>query len=318
MHRYVVLIGLLLAGSAAALPEELKAAPAELHADHPLNGTLWDTRSATRADEKALFAEAAKAEWVLLGEKHDNAEHHRLQARVIDELGRRGRRVAVVWEMAEPEHAEALRRANLDTVDDLGRALSWEKRGWPDWREYQPVAEAALIHRMPMLPGKPGRDLVRRVGRGGPLPENLPAELDLSRRYPPEVEAALLEELAISHCGALPEEVLPAMVAVQRFWDAWMAAAMRRARALPASSEGAVLIAGSGHVRKDRAVPWHLNGKSLTLALVEVVPGYTEATDYPAFDPALFDYVWFTPRVDDKDPCEAFAKPAAKETGKSE
>ncbi len=318
MHRYVVLIGLLLFGCAAALPEGAAAAPAELHADHPLNGTLWDTRSGRRADEKSLFAEAARADWVLLGEKHDNAEHHRLQARVVDALGRVDRKVAVVWEMAEPEHAEALRRANLDTVDDLGRALSWGKRGWPDWREYQPVAEAALIHRMPMLPGKPGRDLVRRMSRGDPLPADLPVDVDLSRSYPAEIEAEVLADLAASHCGALPEEALPGMAKVLHFWDAWMAAAMRRSAALPDSSEGAVLIAGSGHVRRDRAVPWHLEGESLTLALVEVVAGHTAATDYPAFDPALFDYVWFTPRVDDEDPCEAFAKPKSEEPEKSD
>ena len=284
------------------------AAPALLHADHPLNATLWDTRSAERVDAEVLFDAAAAADWVLLGEKHDNAEHHKLQARVIDALGRRGRHVAVVWEMAEPQHAGALARATLDNVDALGAALAWEKRGWPDWRDYQPIAEAALIHRLPMLPGKPGRELVRAVRRGAALPDGLPAALDLSRDYPAKIEADLLEELAASHCGALPEKALPAMARVQHFWDAWMAAAMRAATAPPLQVDGAVLIAGSGHVRHDRAVPWHLEGELLTLAFVEVVAGRGLATDYPAFDPALFDYVWFTPRVDEKDPCAAFDK----------
>ena len=297
---------------AAALLQSAAAAPADLHADHPLSGTLWDARSGKPAAEKALFAEAAAADWVLLGEKHDNAEHHRLQALVIDELGRRGRRLAVVWEMAQPEHAEALRRVNLDTVDDLGKALAWQTRGWPDWREYQPIAEAALIHRMPMFPGKPSRDLVRRVADGQALPEDASADLDWARQYPAAVKAELLEELADSHCGMLPEGALAPMAEVQRFWDAWMAAAMRRAVAPAVGTESALLIAGSGHVREDRAVPWYLEGDSVTLALVEVAAGRDEATDYPAFDARLFDYVWFTPQVERDDPCKAFLKQHAQ------
>lgn len=294
----------------------LAAAPATLHSDHPLNGTLWDTRSGQPADETALFAEAAAARWVLLGEKHDNAEHHRLQARVVDALGRAGRRMAVVWEMAEPEQADALKNARLDTVGDLGKALDWEGRGWPAWADYQPIAEAALRHDMPMLPGKPSRALVRSVSRGEALPAELAARLDTAPPYPAGVEAALLAELAESHCGALPPTALAPMARVQRLWDAWMADSMRAATAPPLSADGAVLIAGGGHVRADRAVPRHLPdgaaGGSVTVEMVEVVDGWDTATDYPAFDPRRFDYVWFTPRVDDDDPCDAFsAKPAS-------
>jgi uncharacterized iron-regulated protein len=95
------------------------------------------------------------------------------------------------------------------------------------------------------------------------------------------------------------------MFRVQRLWDAWMADSL-----LGADGEGAILIAGSGHAREDRAVPWQLRarggGESLTLALVEVVAGRDAARDYAAFDPRQFDFVWFTPRVDEKDPCEAW------------
>lgn len=289
-----------------ALSTVAQAAPANLLSDHPLNGSLWDTRSGRPTDEEALLAAAAAADWILVGEKHDNAEHHRLQARIVGALGRLGRRLAVVWEMAEPEHAAALAAARLEEVDGLGRALAWEARGWPAWAEYQPIAEAALAAEMPMLPGKPSQTQVRALAHGESLPPATAERLAWSRRYPAQVEAELLKELAASHCGKLPEAALAPMATVQRFWDAWMADAMRRTKQPPLNAEGAILIAGSGHVREDRAVPWHLEGESLTVALVEVVAGRDAAADYPAFDPQLFDFVWFTPRVDDKDPCEAF------------
>ena len=301
MRHFPALAGLFcLLGAAGAL-----AAPAELHADHPLNGSLWDTRSGRQVDEEIFLAEAATARWVLLGEKHDNAVHHALQARVVGALGRAGRRLAVVWEMAEPEQAPALRAARIETVDGLGAALDWEARGWPAWSEYQPIAEQALTYGLPMRPGKPSTALVRSVSRGEPLPEGLAERLAWQQPYPANSEAALLEELADSHCGAVPEAALGAMFRVQRLWDAWMADSL-----LGADGEGAILIAGSGHVRKDRAVPWQLRarggGESLTLALVEVAAGRDAARDYAAFDPRQFDFVWFTPRVDEKDPCEAW------------
>jgi len=290
------------------LPNAADAAPARLLADHPLAGTLWDTRSAQEVEGRRLLAEAAGVRWVLLGEKHDNAEHHRLQAWVVDGLGRLGGRRAVVWEMAEPEHAGPLAAANLDNVDGLGAAIDWEARGWPAWRDYQPVAEAALIHRMPLLPGKPPRALVRRTGEGGELPPELAERLDWARPFPAAAQEELLGELEASHCGALPQAALGPMARVQRLWDAWMADAMRSAAAAPLSAEQVILIAGSGHVREDRAVPWRLPGESLTLALVEVVAGQERPSAYAAFDAERFDYVWFTPRVDDKDPCAAFAR----------
>jgi uncharacterized iron-regulated protein len=160
-----------------------------------------------------------------------------------------------------------------------------------------------------MYPGKPPQNLVRGVSRGDPLPADLAARLNLALPYPAEMEAALLEELEVSHCGQLPQAALAPMARVQRLWDAWMADALLRGAE---ANDGAVLIAGAGHVREDRAVPRELRlsarggGEILTLALVEVRAGQTDAKAYDAFDPALFDYVWFTPGVDEKDPCAAF------------
>jgi uncharacterized iron-regulated protein len=284
------------------------AAPATLLADHPLTGTLWETRSGKVIDEDQLMAEAASARWVLIGEKHDNAEHHRLQARVVGALGESGRRFAVVWEMAEPEQQGALGRARLENVAGLGQELDWEARGWPAWSEYQPIAEQALAHTMPMFAGKPSRSILKGFSRGEALPPELAAAIEGTPTYTPDVAAEVRAEMAANHCGALPETALGPMVQVQWLWDATMAAGLRAARRSAPDIGGAILIAGSGHVREDRAVPWHLPGDSLSIALVEVARGQEEASDYGAFDPRLYDFVWFTARVDEKDPCEAFGK----------
>ena len=72
---------------------------------------------------------------------------------------------------------------------------------------------------------------------------------------------------------------------------------------------GAILITGAGHARTDRGVPYYLRVADPTAAIVsigflEVRPGADAVSDYAAA--GRFDFVWFTPRVDDSDPCAQF------------
>jgi uncharacterized iron-regulated protein len=65
-----------------------------------------------------------------------------------------------------------------------------------------------------------------------------------------------------------------------------------------------VLIAGAGHVRRDRAVPRHLAepARAIAIGLTEVREGKVEPT---AYDSAGFDYLWFTASKQRPDPCAA-------------
>ena len=62
-----------------------------LERDHPLVGRNWDTRAQAFVTRDALIQRAAGARLVLLGEIHDNADHHRLQAEVLAALLKAGR-----------------------------------------------------------------------------------------------------------------------------------------------------------------------------------------------------------------------------------
>jgi uncharacterized iron-regulated protein len=108
----------------------------------------------------------------------------------------------------------------------------------------------------------------------------------------------------------LPEAMLDAMVTVQRARDATLAAALRRALQ-DSETMSAMLVAGNGHGRTDRGVPADLreasDAKVLSLGLLEVRDGLTTSADYgEAWDSAVppFDFVAFTPRISDADPCE--------------
>lgn len=64
--------------------------------EHALTGKVWDVTAQRFVDPSAVVEHAAAVRFVLLGEIHDNAEHHRIQARILEELLKRGRRPALV------------------------------------------------------------------------------------------------------------------------------------------------------------------------------------------------------------------------------
>src|SRR5436190_24260860 len=59
---------------------------------------IWDVRTARFVSESALIADVAAARYRLLGEVHDNPEHHRIRARLILAIAATGARPAVVME----------------------------------------------------------------------------------------------------------------------------------------------------------------------------------------------------------------------------
>lgn len=276
-----------------------------LERDHVLAGHIWSTAEAEFIDADRLYRELARADFILLGERHDNQDHHLLQASAIKALTRLGRRPAVAFEMIDESQAEALRihlASQSASMEGLGPAIGWEKTGWPDWSFYRPIAEAARAAGLAMRPANLPRDRIREAVRSGPasVPEPARSRLALEQPLAAEVRAAMATDIADAHCNMLPQSLLPGMVFAQRLRDAVMADSL-----LAAGGEGAVLIAGNGHVRNDRGVPLHLGARApersvATLAFIEVDAKRSSPRDYEL----PFDFVWFTPRVDDIDHCE--------------
>ncbi len=285
----------------------------KLDADHALVGKIWDAKRGAFVTLDALVAELARTRFVLLGEKHDNPDHHLLQARVIAELVGRGRRPAVVLEMLEAQQRPALEAyvARDDaTAAGFGAALGWEKTSWPPFAEYRPIMEAAFGARLPLVAGNLAQGEAKSLVKQGlaALPEARVKELRLDQALPAALEASLIDELRASHCGHLPEKLLAPMALAQRARDASLALALARAGV----SDGAVLIAGGGHARRDRGVPYFLARESpgasvASLLFREVRRADVDAPRYLE-DEGPFDYVWFTPRASDEDPCAAFGK----------
>ena len=274
-----------------------------VHADNPLVGKAWDAKGRALVAPEAAEKAALDVPLVLLGEKHDNADHHRLQARALKALVDHGRKPSVAFEMIDLDlqrAVDAFTQSGSVDVDELGRVLEWDKRGWPAWSLYRPIFEVVVAARLKIVATGLSHDLVRKVVREGPgsLPEEIAEHVKMIP-LEPAAAASLDDEIKASHCGMLPDAMVPPMSMAQRVKDALMANLLEQ----NTTPDGAVLIAGNGHVRSDRGVPIYLRKPSITISFVEV-DGSRDAADYAKEAPAKF--VVFTPRVDDEDPCKKF------------
>jgi uncharacterized iron-regulated protein len=288
---------------------------APLGREDALVGRIYDTKERRFVPPAEVVARARGAAFVLLGEKHDNPDHHRLQAWLVASLAQGKRRAAVVFEMIPRDRVavlDAAIAAHPDDPDAIATALDWAHGGWPDFALYRPIFAAALAARMPVVPGDLSRSQLAALRKGGLDALPGPERARLALEPPPSAEArrAFADEVREAHCGVAPDPMVDAMIAVQRARDATLADALLAS----GDVDGGVLIAGAGHVRRDRGAPLYLARRApeqsvLALAFSEVPRGAV-ATDDPLQRAAelgqTFDLVWFTPRVDDEDPCERF------------
>ncbi len=276
-------------------------------ADHPLVGRIVDVGAQAVVEEADLLAALAAADIVLIGETHGNRDHHRVQAMLVHGMGETVS--GVVFEMIGTDQQEVVVlhfKAQPGDTAGLGPALGWETSGWPDWPLYEPIAAAALAVDAEIVGGNlPRRSVDELMAKGvDALDPGLVARTGLREPLEPDLEGRLVETIDEAHCGFAPDDLLPAMLDVQRGRDAQMA---DRLVAIKGRGQS-VLIAGSEHVRRDWGVPYYLNrvapdARVVSIALREVDERLTEL---PVALP--FDFVWFTPRRQPLgfDPCDAY------------
>lgn len=282
---------------------------------NPLIGTMWDTSKAEQLNKSELARRFADARFILLGEKHDNPYHHQVQADLLDLAASNGRRPGVIWEMI-PEGQRAVLRAYLDgdraTPEGMGQVLNWQESGWPEWSMYMPIAAVALSHNLTQYPGNLDRQVIRSLARDGfdGLADATSRSLAVNARWSETDARELTDDLVEGHCGFMPDGMIGPMSHVQRARDAVMAAGLLEADV----GDGAVLIAGNGHVRADRGVPRYLEPekRALSVGIIEAMPGKIEWQGYLG-RPEEFDIVVFTEKVETPDRCEALRKRFGKQ-----
>ncbi|GFE50610.1 hypothetical protein So717_23630 [Roseobacter cerasinus] len=202
--------------------------------------------------------------------------------------------------MLTPEQADRVTPDDRTSQDDLAVALDWTASGWPDFAMYYPIFAAApdaVIYGA----GVP-RDQVQ-----GAMHEDIVSlfGLDSAARFGldqplPEVEQAEREQMhAEAHCNALPPELLPMMVSIQRLRDATLARAALTAH--QDTGGPVIVITGNGHARADWGAPHYLDAADPKLSVFAF--GQGEGGTTPA---GTFSGVADGPTVDRGNPCDAF------------
>ena len=197
-----------------------------------------------------------------------------------------------------------------ETLTELKRLTDWDKSGWSQY-DYDPVFKAAIDAKLPIYAGDVPRDSIMKVAKegDGALPADERARLKLDVPLGAKLDDASLSEIEEAHCGTMPKEAFTGMAYAQRYRDASLADAVLKA----ADKHGsAILIAGNGHVRTDRGVPWYVHQRApdkkvVSVMLIEVEDGKNDPEAYVPRDPdgkPAADYIIFTPRTDHGDPCE--------------
>jgi len=263
--------------------------------EHPDLGRIVDLRSGEPISPKRLIDELAEVDQVLVGERHDNPDHHALQLWLLEAMAQRRPQGSLLLEMLNPDQQASVAQVQAlveggEWPAALPAALRWQQ-GW-EWGLYEPVIKHALAQPYPIMSANLDRAEIMRVYRRIPTLTGAPAEK--------EVQRSLLEQIRISHCGMLPETQLPAMLAIQQQRD------QRMADQLNAAPKPAMLLAGAFHVRRDLGVPLHLTrrgGKATTRVLM-----LAEVGDVVSADQA--DFVWFTPAQPQQDHCVGLRKAA--------
>ena len=285
---------------------------------HPLQGRIWDVARGRMVSKEALLQDVASARIILLGEIHDNPEHHRLQAEVLRSVLAQGRRPALAMEQFDREFQPALDAAAAKpgvSADALASAGGFNRDGWP-WAMYEPLLATAIEARLPVVALNLSRDGTRAVARQGfdSLGAGAVRTLALDATWNAARQAVMDREISDGHCGKLPPSALPRMINVQRARDAVMADAL-----LGGQGDGAVVIAGNGHVRNDVGVPVYLASRApaqrvVSIGFIEVHPGENAVNDYvrPPATALPYDYAWFTSAAKREDPCAGLVIPERK------
>jgi uncharacterized iron-regulated protein len=274
-----------------------------------LHPAQWlDPSSGREIAPDRLFAGLADKSVVLLGEVHDNRDHHRWQHHMLAALHARNPDMILGLEM--------LPRRVQPVLDDwsqgkLDEAAFLEQSKWADlWGYdaslYLPLLHFARLHRVPVIALNVDRQLVSKVGAEGwqslapeerlglsdPAPASVDYRLSLAELYAYKLQMyAHGEDDATTESDADLEEIMQSeafanFVDAQLTWDRAMAEAIAAAHRRDPDAQ-IVGIVGRGHIESGYGIPHQL--ADLGIEDVEVLLPVDVDTDCDAIPTDLAD-----------------------------
>lgn len=224
-----------------------------------------DMATVKRADLAALVRSSASHRFVILGESHDDPNHHQMQADVIRALAAAGRDVVVGLEMFTRPRQSSLAPWTLGrwSEEEFIAKSGWKTEWGFDFALYRPVFEAIRELRLPMVALNVPRDWVRAVGRGGPEALTPEQKGELPDLYLENADhKRMFEALIGGH--PLAGDASRRMYAAQVLWDEGMADTALKYFASRAAGPDTVMVilAGSGHAMYEQGINWRITRRT--------------------------------------------------------
>lgn len=282
---------------------------------HDLHGKIWSTSQKDFVDKQELRKAMTNARVILIGERHDNPEHKKIQLDLIQSLPQQNLK-ALSFEHMDRRQQVALSQFNKggQQLSELRAKLNWEKSGWPPWEMYQEIFQYSKNAGLPLYAANIDKGALKSVmDLGYEIVFDLKTieQMDLKKPLPSGMQEELAAEIEASHCHKMDQVLKEKMVRAQRARDAFMGLSLHRRID---EKHASILLAGNGHVRKDRGVPLYLQRLGVeqkdivSIGLVEITPNYPEQPQKNL----PYDFVFFTKSVDQQDPCDKYKEQLKK------
>ncbi len=212
---------------------------------------------------------------ILLGEHHENAEHHKWQLALLKSLYKNNPRLVIGLEMF-PRRMQPLLDQWISkkiNQDEFIKKSEWDDIWSFDFDYYLPLLSFARDKQIPLVAINVDRALLKMTGKHGW--DNIPKQHRLGISDPAKPAKAYVKQLAVSFSGHYSDPSRITKTAFLRFvqqqllWDRAMAEALASAKQANPHKQ-IVGIVGSWHIINGHGIPHQLRslGVDKTLTLV--------------------------------------------------
>lgn len=221
-----------------------------------------DTATGSSTDPAGVARAAKSVRFVFVGESHNNPDHHKAQADIIEALVKDGRDVCVGFEMFTRDNQANLNPFTMGwwTDEEFIENANWKKQWGFPYRLYKPIFDVVKANKLPMVALNVPRDWVRQVGKNGPS-----SLTDEQKKWVPGLDLTNKEHRSVFDAliGGHPPQGADNMYAGQVTWDTGMAqSAMDYMSGSSNPKRVMVVCAGSGHVMYGQGINWRIRKKT--------------------------------------------------------
>ncbi len=242
----------------------------------------------------------AKADVVYLGETHDSAKDHQNQLKIIEELYRRNKNIAIALEMFQRPYQGVIDDylAGKISEQQLLAKSEYERRWGFPWEYYAPIVRFAKAKKLPILALNTPTEVTRKVAKNG-LESLSPEE----RKYiPPFTEIRtdnaeyrqlllnIFQQHQANASGNSPS--FERFFLAQVLWDETMAEGIAKFLAKKPNYQVVVLV-GQGHIVYNYGIPSRvarrINNQQFNQSSVLLSSPQDEQTD---INTPIADFIW--------------------------